>query len=132
VIDINGVLLTQSLADSPNDVIQQANFRETYAKSSQVELFAARDEVIRAHDAGKLYAMFLHGATANPKQPRFMAVVFPTQDCEAYVWDATINVMAELDDLLAQSIRMDQIEAIGDDLMLELRRLDEDEGAETA
>jgi hypothetical protein len=131
VIEIDGVLLTQSLADSPNDIIQRANFRHTYAEVSQISLFPDPAVVSRALDAGKLYAMFLHGVSTNPKQPRFMSVVFPTRDCLSYLDDATIHVMAEFEEL-AKSIRTDNVEAIGDDLMLELRRLDEDEDSATA
>lgn len=131
VIEIGDVMLTQSLADGPNDVIQKATFRETYAESSQFYLFDIGAEVKRAHQAGKLYAMFLHGAAVNPKQPRFMAIVFPTQECDAYVYDATIDVLAECD-ALAESIRSERVEDIGDELMLELRRIDEDEASGTA
>jgi hypothetical protein len=131
VIEIDGVILTQSLADGPNDVIQQANFRNGYAEISQINLFADPDEVRRAHQTGKLYAMFLHGVSTNPKQPRFMAIVFPTKHCEAYVSEATIDVLSEFGDL-AHSIRSERTEDIGDDLMLELRRIDEGEESATA
>ena len=131
VIEIGDVMLTQSLADGPHDIIQKANFRETYAEASQLEMFADPGAVKRAQQAGKLYAMFLHGASDNPKQPRFMAIVFPTKDCDAYVYDATINVLGMFDDL-AQSIRREETEVIGDELMLELRRLDEEEDSATA
>ena len=131
VIEIGNVLLTQSLADGPNDIIQRANFRETYAEASQIKLFVDPAAVKRAMDAGKLYAMFLHGASENPRRPRFMSIVFPTNDCESYVFDATIDVLAEFG-ALAQSIRDERTEDIGDELMLELRRVDEDEEAESA
>lgn len=131
VIEMDNVILTQSLADGPNDVIQQANFRNGYAEISQIDLLADPAEVEKAHQAGKLYAMFLHGVSTNPKQPRFMAIVFPTRDCKSYVYDATINVFSEFADL-AQAIRTDRTEDIGDDLMLELRRVDEDDESATA
>lgn len=127
VIERNGVTLTQSLAASPEDIIQGAHFRSTYVESSQLNLFP--EEVTTTADA-RLYAMFLHGATGSPRQPRFMAVVFPVRNCEAYLAGATIDVMAEFDGLAGQ-IRTDQAEAIGDDLILELRRLD-DSASETA
>jgi len=126
VIEIGDVILTQSLAEGPNDIIQQANFRNGYAEISQISLLADPAELRRAEQSGKLYAMFLHGASSNPKQPRFMAIVFPTKECTDYVYDATINVLNEFEEL-AQSIRSDRTEDIGDDLMLELRRIDEDE-----
>jgi hypothetical protein len=124
-------MLTQSLAVGPNDIIQKAAFRNTYAESSQISLFINSAEVSAARRSGKLYAMLLHGACDNPRQPRFMSIVFPTQDCEAYLYEATIDVFAMFDDL-AQSIRRDEIEVIGDELMLELRRVDEDEESATA
>lgn len=125
VVELGGVALTQSLAEGPNDIIQKARFRDTYAEASQIDLFAVPGHSKRRPDA-KLYAMFLHGASDNPAQPRFMSVVFPTRDCDAYVYEATINVLGEFSDL-AQSIRADRIEDIGDELMLELRRIDDDE-----
>lgn len=131
VIEIGDVMLTQSLADGPHDIIQRASFRNTYAESSQLEMFADPVAVERAHQAGKLYAMFLHGVSGNPKQPRFMAIVFPTKNCGAYVFEATINVLSMFDDL-ARSIRREETEVIGDELMLELRRIDEDEESASA
>lgn len=131
VIEIDDVILTQSLADGPNDIIQQANFRNTYAEGSQLSLLEAHEGRRAATASRKLYAMFLHGASENPRQPEFMAIVFPTKDCTAYVFEATINVFTEFEDL-AHSIRNERTEDIGDDLMLELRRTDEDEATGTA
>ena len=125
VIEIGGIRLTQSQADGPNDVVQHADFRETYAEASQIDLFDGR--VSDESGSKTLFAMLLHGPSTNPKQPRFIAIVFPTKDCKAYVYDATIDVLAIFGDL-AEAIRGDRTEVIGDDLMLELRRLDEDEG----
>lgn len=131
VIEIGNVILTQSLADGPADIIQRANFRDTYAEASQANLFAPPEQNHTPAPNAKLYAMFLHGASTDPRQPRFMSIVFPTRDCAAYVYDATIDVFGEFQDL-ASSIRNDRTEDIGDELMLEIRRLDEDDAAESA
>lgn len=127
VVELEGVRLTQSLADGPNDIIQKARFRDTYAEASQIDLFTVPEQRKQRPDA-KLYAMFLHGASDNPAQPRFMSIVFPTREGDAYIYEATVNVLGECSDL-AQSIRADRPEDIGDDLMLELRRIDGEEEA---
>jgi hypothetical protein len=131
-IDIGGITITQSQADGPNKVVQKAAFRDGYAEQSQLDLFKASvQQKPTLSDSRRLYVMLLHGPATNPKQPRFLSVVFPTNDCESYVFNATINLFSRFGDL-AQAIMNERTEVISDDLMLDLRRLDEAEGDEAA
>jgi hypothetical protein len=130
VVRMGNVLLTQSQAEGPDDIIQTAEFRKGYAMQSQLELFGGRpsDTVGDRH----LYALLLHGPAYNsPRQPRFMSVVFPTRDCQSYVFDATISMYERFSDLAAAA-RNDRVEEIPDDLKMDLRRLDREGDGDAA
>ena len=122
-IRANRIILTQSLAESPYHVVQNASFRKSYAEQSQFELFARADRP----QIGDLYALILHGPEkgkgGKPSRPAFMTVVFPTNDCKSYVIGARIDLFARFAPL-AQAIRHDRTEEIPDDLALQLRRID--------
>lgn len=120
-IEVGNLILTQHNATGPNNVIQAADFRTTLAGSAQGN-FLHPDRPLTPGQ--KLYAMLLHGPSARPIEPAFMAVVFPTNDGTAYLFDATISILAMFDDL-ATAIRNDNSEIIPDDLMLDIRRRDE-------
>jgi hypothetical protein len=131
VIEVGGFRITQSQALGPNELIQQANFRDGYAEASQIDLLADLSPKTTTTTAKWTYVMLLHGPAATPKQPKFISAVFPTNDCKGYVYDATIHLFVKYDDL-AEAIKTDRTEVIGDDLMLDLRRMDEAEGDEAA
>lgn len=120
-VAVGNLILTQHNASGPGHVIQYADFRKTLTGSAQGNLLHP-DHPISADQ--KLYAMLLHGPSARPSEPAFMAVVFPTNDGTEYLFDATINILAMFDDL-ATAIRSHKSEVIPDDLMLDIRRRDE-------
>ena len=60
-----------------------------------------------------------------------MSIVFPTRDCQSYVFDATISIYERFSDL-ATAARNDRVEEIPDDLKMDLRRLDREDDGDAA
>lgn len=83
VIRSGRTFLTVSCVDTPNQVVRTAVFRNTY--SAQQDLFLSNEPPPSDND---LYAILLHGHTKDdPTYPSFMRIVFPNNDCTAYLPD---------------------------------------------
>ncbi len=90
---VGPIVLTQSFADSPEAIVQQAGFRETLARSRKISLLEPEVEV----PAGDLlYGIVMHGARRVGFRQRrydefgFLSVAIPNPDCTEYL--AVINV----------------------------------------
>lgn len=91
VIEFEGLVITISALESRRAIPRHADFRQSYAESSQGELFAAT-----GGDSGpartKLYLLIAHGPT-GASTPAFLDIVPPTNTCDAYVEHARINLL---------------------------------------
>jgi hypothetical protein len=121
------VVLTASSVPSPRSVVREAEFRKTYAQSSQHELFVKNPEP--PQDDALLYAILLHGPDVNDlKRPGFMTIAFPNSRCTEYVH--AIDLFRKFADV-EQAVRTNDVEIIGAELLVRLREVakTETEGA---
>jgi len=76
------VLLTESAVESPDQMIRRAEFRATYARYNQLFLW---DKPLPPPATAPLYAVLIHGASTDPRQPLFARIKFPGPDCAGYI-----------------------------------------------
>lgn len=85
---VGPIVLTQSFADSPETIVQQASFRDTLARARAISWLDQDEE----QPAGELlYGIVMHGARrVGFKQRRyeelgFLSVAIPNADCTEYL-----------------------------------------------
>jgi hypothetical protein len=112
------VILTVNHVKHPNEMVRRAEFRNTYARSPQRDLFT---EDAPAPEGGYLYAILLHGESKrNPKRPDFMLIGFPDAECKSYIYQIDLFAIPRFK-ALANELWPVQAESIRDDLKLNLR-----------
>jgi hypothetical protein len=85
------VVLTESFAESPGALVQQAQFRDTLAREAQMNWLEPEEErsVIPLED--RVYGIVLHGVRrVGPKQRRtddfgFLQLAIPNKECTKYL-----------------------------------------------
>jgi len=83
LVSSNRIVLTLSAVAHPNILVRRACFRETYAQSSQLEMFTTRRE---PPPGAKIYALLLHGPDRkDPSRPAFMHIAFPDARLRKYL-----------------------------------------------
>jgi hypothetical protein len=98
-LQAENVVITANQVAHPKIMVRSAMFRNTLARSSQIELYDEQIEIPPV-DAS-LYAILLHGEDAtNPKRPGFAQIVFPNSDCTKYL--AQINLFAKYNVLVSE------------------------------
>lgn len=114
----NSVILTVNHVHHPNELVRWAEFRNTYAREAQRNLFEPYEP---APPDAMLYAILLHGASKrNPKRPDFMHVVFPDDECRSYIDRIDLFAIPRFRSL-ANELWPVQIETVEDDLDMGLR-----------
>lgn len=110
----NNALLTINAVEHPGKIIRTAQFRETYARASELKLF---DE--DPPNGSLLYAILIHGPDSlNPAQPAFAHIVFPDSAFTTYV--ARINLFERYSDLVKDLWSVEE-ENVKDELDFGLR-----------
>src|SRR5215213_2662557 len=75
------VYLTANAVETPSARVRHAMYRETYARTSQPNLFGGPLE-----EGTMLYGILLHGPEVkNKARPEFAHIAFPNQDCSEYI-----------------------------------------------
>jgi|SRR5208283_5151599 len=78
-----GVALTISATKGPREMVRDARFRETLAKTNQLKLFYSSQNDI---GGTSLYGIIIHGADElDPSRPAFIRLGFPSRDCIEWV-----------------------------------------------
>lgn len=115
------VMLTVSAVPHHNERIRRAEFRETYARASELKLF---DET--PSKGSLLYAILLHGPDPlNLAKPAFAHAVFPDKEATTYV--ARIDLFERFSTLVTE-LWSGQEETIKDELDFQLRSETEEQG----
>lgn len=84
LISCNQVVLTLSAVAHPSVLVRRAMFRETYAQSSQLNLYKRN---LEPPPGAKVYALLLHGpARKDPSRPGFMHIAFPDKKLRKYLF----------------------------------------------
>lgn len=111
------VILTASAVEGPGNLVRPALYRQTYASSSQLDLFI-KDTA--PPDDAQLYAILLHGPDpAEPRQPLFGQVAFPDKACLSYVHE--IDLFSRFEALVG-SLRVPREEAEAQEPLIQLRK----------
>jgi hypothetical protein len=76
------IVLTQSFVEKPETIVRRAEFRNTRARSNQLELFS--DNPPPLPDA-PLSTLLIHGEARGGRHPYFADIVFPAPDCKSYL-----------------------------------------------
>jgi len=109
------VILTASAVEGPGDLVRPALYRQTYASSSQLDLFIKDTP---PPDDAQLYAILLHGPDpTEPRQPLFAQIAFPDKACQSYVHE--IDLFSRFS-ALVESLRIPQEEAEGQEPLVQL------------
>ena len=112
------VKLTASSVTDPEDLVRPALYRHAYANESQLELFLQDSP---PPDGATLYVILKHGPDpAEPRQPSFAKIVFPTKDCQSYVHE--IDLFARVK-ALVESLRIPQESSAEPEPLVHLRNV---------
>jgi hypothetical protein len=104
------IVVTESMVRTPDTPVRRADFRTTYARSSQLSMFVPVSE---PDPSEPLYAIVLHGPDVNrPSRLGFIHVRFPLPDGVTYV--GRIDLLARFQDMpaVAASQRVNDVELI--------------------
>jgi hypothetical protein len=77
-------MITASKVDKPEELVRDAIFRQTYARSCQGMLFDDMAEPEPPPNA-PLYAILIHAPSETLSIPWFAHIVFPSYDCRTYI-----------------------------------------------
>jgi hypothetical protein len=128
LLSSGNVFLTVNAVEHPNAKVRRAMFRNTYAESSQLNLFGPPPE-----EGTMLYGILLHGPELlNKTRPEFAHIVFPNRDCSEYV--GRIDLFNRFSGLVSELWSFEE-EEIPDELDMGIRpeserRKDDEEGME--
>jgi hypothetical protein len=120
------VILTASAVERPGALTRSAEFRNTYARTSQLSF----EDADHASPTGgeSLYAILLHGPDpARIYGPGFVHVGFPAADSSGYV--ENIDLMARFRELVRAEATT-QIETVESEPSVRLRRRSDVEGGQ--
>ncbi len=84
LISCNQVVLTLSAVAHPSVLVRRAMFRDTFAQSSQLNLYKRNQE---PPPGARVYALLLHGpARKDPSRPGFVHIAFPDRKLTKYIY----------------------------------------------
>jgi hypothetical protein len=102
-ITCGAVIMTQSCIVDPDEVPRTARFRTTLARSAQLGLFDAIEDI---DPDDQLYAILTHGVDVTSRRrsrPAFVKFQFPNRDCSRYVDDG-IDMFKRFPDIVNEYI----------------------------
>jgi len=97
------VIITQSCIVDPDEVPRAANFRTTYARNGQLELF---DDIFETGPDDILYTILTHGVDVSSRRrsrPAFAKFQFPNEDCARYI-DEGIDLFKRFPEIVNEYI----------------------------
>lgn len=103
-IQCGTVILTSSQVPHPHSLVRRAEFRQGYARDTQLWLWSGDDvpDATPPNDDDPVYAILLYGLDGKRESPAFAHVVFPDNTCSRYV--DRIDLMEENSALMTRLI----------------------------